>query len=340
MNLQLIKAIAAMTVVLTFGSAHSQADVPPKAINPYFHKEGATIFVSGPLQYWSSGLWNSLWNPKSEGAWAKYKADPNLKVERVVFVNTTSLRPEVTGGEISVNVTMRDMKIDTVVVGRCDLFCSRYFAGGTNRYFAQDLPKGKSFIDIQVPVDYPTQKLEPRFPETQLAIYQRNIPNIGSFKEVMTEALTKGGWNGGLEVPADGDVRFCEDRVSEKGCKTYSGVSALSMGFITSAERMQIDIPKGFGDPIATRFAEINDAKAVPLRGDPEKFAASYQKFLASPLTYGRAFAISESQESGAFGWANGTNAAGNHAQRAINSCQEKAKSVCRLYAVDDKVVW
>lgn len=341
MKIQALKNVATFTAIFIVGNVFAQMnDAPPPAVNPYFTRVGTTIFVSGPLQEWASDLRNALPNPLMEAPWKKYTNDPTLKVERVVFFHTTSLRPEVAGGEIYISERMRTLKIDTVVMGRCDLFCSRYFSGGVQRQFAQELPVQKSFIDIQVPVDYRTQKLETRFPDTQLAVYQRNIPNIGSFKEVMVEGLTKGGWNGGLEIPAEGDVRFCEDRSPEKGCKTYVGVTALSMGFVTSQERVQIDIPKGFGDPKPTGFADINDTKTIPSHANPEVLLSHYQKFLERPVSHGRAFAISESASGGGFGWASGTNEAGNHVQRAINFCQEKSKSVCRLYAVGDKVVW
>jgi hypothetical protein len=211
--------------------------------------------------------------------------------------------------------------------------------GGVSRQFGPDVADSPTHIDIQVPVDYATQQLETKYPQTQFAIYERTIPGILQHKDVMVEALTQGGWKGGLTILAEGDARFCLDRPSEKGCKTHVGANAFSMGFVTTRERASVDLPPGFGDPKTTAFASLNDEKAVPVRKGKKEIKEAYKEFLERPLIYGRAFALSESED-GEYVSTSGTNAVGNAAHRALKLCQERSKSKCRLYAVDDRVVW
>jgi hypothetical protein len=62
---------------------------------------------------------------------------------------------------------------------------------------------------------------------------------------------------------------------------------------------------------------------AVQLNGEPWKFLCS------------KAFALDP--KSNAFGWAWGGE---RPIARALAGCQRNAKSICRLYAVDQDVVW
>jgi dienelactone hydrolase len=88
-----------------------------------------------------------------------------------------------------------------------------------------------------------------------------------------------------------------------------------------------LDLPK----PPATGFAKVNDIDKVPLFTDQAR--AAYTQWLNQPEP--RAFAIDP--QSKAYGWA----AAGDGPYaRALSNCQRHAKSTCRLYAVDQDVVW
>ncbi len=88
-----------------------------------------------------------------------------------------------------------------------------------------------------------------------------------------------------------------------------------------------LDLPK----PPATGFAKVNDIDKTPLLTDQAR--AAYAQWLNQPEP--RAFAIDP--QSKAYGWA----AIGdNPYARALANCQRSAKSTCRLYAVDQDVVW
>jgi dienelactone hydrolase len=79
--------------------------------------------------------------------------------------------------------------------------------------------------------------------------------------------------------------------------------------------------------PAATSFAKLDEVDKVPLR---EAAKAGYQKFLALPSP--RAFAVNAR---GGYGFSRGDYAVG----RALGNCQRFGQP-CKLYAVDDEVVW
>lgn len=79
--------------------------------------------------------------------------------------------------------------------------------------------------------------------------------------------------------------------------------------------------------PAATGFADINDLSKVPVR---EEHKPGYQQFLALKLP--RAFAVTEK---GGYGSATGDYAVG----RAMGKCLRYGLK-CKLYAVDNDVVW
>jgi dienelactone hydrolase len=82
--------------------------------------------------------------------------------------------------------------------------------------------------------------------------------------------------------------------------------------------------------PPRTDFAGINAVTAVPYIGDRGRDA--YKSFLTKQ--YPRAFAISPG---GRWSWAE---MGDDPLQRALDICNKNNSQICRLYAVDDQVVW
>lgn len=80
--------------------------------------------------------------------------------------------------------------------------------------------------------------------------------------------------------------------------------------------------------PPATQFARMDDVNALPVTGAAGK--ALYERFLAAKKP--RAFAL----RAGHSGFATGNDAK----SRALAYCQRLSGLPCRLYAVDDDVVW
>jgi dienelactone hydrolase len=88
-------------------------------------------------------------------------------------------------------------------------------------------------------------------------------------------------------------------------------------------------VPRSEGAPPATAFAPVEAVDAVPVV--QAKGRDGYRSFLEADVP--RAFAIGGQ---GAWAWRSGPNAA----SEALALCGEHAKTACRLYAVDDAVVW
>jgi dienelactone hydrolase len=82
--------------------------------------------------------------------------------------------------------------------------------------------------------------------------------------------------------------------------------------------------------PPRTDFAPLEQPGAVPYMKDAGQ--KGYATFLTKELP--RAFAIAPS---GAWSWASGGD---DPLRRALDTCNRHAKGGCRLYAVDDAVVW
>lgn len=87
--------------------------------------------------------------------------------------------------------------------------------------------------------------------------------------------------------------------------------------------------PRSENPPPATSFAPFDAVEAVPML--KTKGRDGYRSFLQADVP--RAFAIGGQ---GAWAWRSGADASAE----ALARCAEHAKSACRLYAVDDAVVW
>jgi dienelactone hydrolase len=115
------------------------------------------------------------------------------------------------------------------------------------------------------------------------------------------------------------------------------GHHLLSRGFQTwrpladrFLEKVGFPPPRSNDAPPSTDFARLDDASRLPHVKDEVK-SDGYRKFLAADIP--RAFAISPS---GAWAWRTGVDAP----QQALEGCRKFSKLPCRLYAVDDAVVW
>jgi len=103
-----------------------------------------------------------------------------------------------------------------------------------------------------------------------------------------------------------------------------------SIGMPSKLINKQYQPPIQMPRPQKTNFAEFAEVEKIPGLTDAVKEA--YKIFASKPLP--RAFAISDS---GNFGWEYGGE---DPLAAALNRCEKKAKAKCKLYAVDDFVVW
>lgn len=130
--------------------------------------------------------------------------------------------------------------------------------------------------------------------------------------------------------PSERAVLRCNS-VSREPCRVYAVNGAVIwVRQPTDPEKIAASVPvvHGLPVPLATQFAKLTDVAAVP--GVGETGRALYQEWLTKPFP--RAVAISDK---GAI--ARGYGSKGM--ETAIKNC-EKFNNPCRLYAVDDQVVW
>ena len=168
------------------------------------------------------------------------------------------------------------------------------------------------------------------------AIFWPAIPFIAG------AALVTATGSGGVVKVKEADARetILADCMTERGYKTFKATNSANSTPTPQANPAAPDgSPISFVDPQTgepaprpekTNFAKLDDVNAVPGLSDEKRKV--YRKFLTEPLP--RAFAISES---GSVGWASRGSDSMN---RAIYFCQVYAKQSCRLYAVDNDVVW
>ena len=113
----------------------------------------------------------------------------------------------------------------------------------------------------------------------------------------------------------------------------HSGVGIDMNHWVPLAEKFLADL--GFAksgvipSPSASGFAQIDDAASAPTSKANQN--GLYQKFLDAKSP--RAFAIGKK---GSVGYASGDWAMG----KAIGYCQARRDDVCKIYAVDNEVVW
>lgn len=96
--------------------------------------------------------------------------------------------------------------------------------------------------------------------------------------------------------------------------------------FLTS---VGFTVPASADAPPATDFAKLGDVDKVPVHSDAAR--EKYQRFLQ--LDVPRAYAIGPHGEFGYYSAPDATT-------RALAACAKAAGVACKLYAVDDKVVW
>lgn len=135
------------------------------------------------------------------------------------------------------------------------------------------------------------------------------------------QAFTEGGGRADLHtLPASGIDGHAGIGIDMNAWVPLVEVYLARIGFTTSGMMLR---------PPATHHARIDDVSKLPTSQHNREGA--YKRFLEAKLP--RAFAVGPK---GAAGWATGDWAIG----RALGSCQRRGGDRCRLYAVDDDVVW
>jgi hypothetical protein len=241
----------------------------------------------------------------------------------------------------------RRKSLQTAVSGYCYSSCSRLYLGGKERYFTDDYPSEYTQIGFHGHYDrngdlnaayvaelhlkdwiirYSDGKADPALVERWINIprgtglihfYNPALVNIGGYSTFMCQSTE----------PGHPRIFDCE-RISKTALDL--GV-ATSRTLVHSSDQQQIRqtiLPT----PPPSGYAAITDDTKLP--GIGEAGREQYRRFLAAPAP--RAFAIAPS--GGAWAW--NSSLVPDAAWRALTRCAERAQQQCRLYAVDDIVVW
>ena len=297
-------------------------------------QKGNQLILSGPIEVGDEA-----------GVRAALNANPSVKT--LILRNSP-------GGDVkaayAIGNMVREKQLRTAVSGFCNSGCSRLFLGGIERLFTDDYPADLTHVGFhghyytdgpmkgqlkreaveraglkQWIINHSDGKADPTLVERWI-----NIPVNNGFMHF---------FHPGIAAARKSSTFFCEHGpipgAGIFGCEPI-GKNALELGIITSLNTIpsvdQNELRASFADtPSKTAFASIDDLAKLPVSS--EKARDEYKRFLnAMPP---KAFAIST--EKSAFAWVAGNLEATNI---ALSRCAKRAGSECKLYAVDNVVVW
>jgi hypothetical protein len=234
----------------------------------------------------------------------------------------------------------------TAISGYCYSSCSRMFLGGLSRHFTDDFPPEytdvgfhghydahghlvvQSVQDLALKdwiIKYSDGKADPALVDRWI-----NIPLSTGMIHFRHPQLFKR--NGASTFMCQGNEMTARTGF---GCEPIFK-TAIELGIATSLELVksndQSELRASFPErPKASGFAEIEDVGKVPLATDAGR--REYRRFLAAGLP--RAIALSPGGV--AWAWNSGPFDAAN---LALTRCAQRSSQTCKLYAVDNDVVW
>jgi hypothetical protein len=272
---------------------------------------------------------------------AKKALDANKAITHVVLRNSM-------GGNSWTGYRMgelfRERGLTTVVSGHCVSSCSRLFLGGKTRLFSDDFPASLTYVGFHGHYDFGKLNLEAVKKNDQAAWTKKFTDN-----KVDPKLLHR--WIN-IERRA-GDVRFyppsvatpwkartflCQGSESRRPnlCEKIA-TDAMKQGIVTSTA--MYSSPDGASLPFkmrekqypTTNFAALEDVAKLPLKTASGR--RDYEQFLNAALP--RAFAISRDARTVAWSAYNA-----RAMEVALESCNKKSANPCRLYAVDERIVF
>jgi hypothetical protein len=272
---------------------------------------------------------------------AKKTLDSNPNITHVVMRNSM-------GGNSWTGYRMgelfRERGLTTVVSGHCVSACSRLFLGGKNRLFSDDFPASLTYVGFHGHYEFGKLNLEAVKKNHQAAWTKKFTDN-----KVDPKLLNR--WIN-IERRA-GDVRFYPDVVIARWkAKTFlcQGVEsrrpnlcekistdALKEGIVTSREMYSssdaANLPYKQREKTypTMNFAALEDFAKLPAKSTAAK--RDYELFLNAMLP--RAFVVSRDGRHVA--WS--ANSA-RSVDVALENCNKKSANPCRVYAVDERVVY
>jgi hypothetical protein len=238
----------------------------------------------------------------------------------------------------------RERGVTTVVSGHCVSSCSRLFLGGKQRLFSDDFPQSLTYVGFHGHYDFGKLNVKAVEKNDQVAWTKKYTDN-----KVDPKLLNR--WVN-IERRA-GDVRFYADGVAARWkAKTFlcEGIEsrrpnlcekistdALKEGIVTardvysSPDAATLPFKQRERTYPTTKFAALDDVTKLPAKSASAE--RDYELFLNAALP--RAFAMSRDGRNVA--WS--ANSA-RSVDVALDTCNKKSAGPCRLYAVDERVVF
>ena len=259
------------------------------------------------------------------------------------------------GGDVrtgyAIGDLVREKGLRTAISGYCYSSCSRMFLGGKERVFTDDYPLALTHVGFHG--HYFTDGPQKGQLNTEL------IRRAGLKNWILQHSDGRGDpdlverW---INIPVNiGMIHFFHPRLAQErnvttlfcergpiprigvfGCEAIAK-NALDLGIATSPEMIksndQTELRASYPPvPPKTDFARIDELGKVPLTSG--QGLAEYKRYLeAAPP---KAFAIAPDKSAWAWQQSQGLEAI----DRALVRCAERAGKACRLYAVDNEVVW
>lgn len=236
---------------------------------------------------------------------------------------------------------MRQWKLQAALAALCGLVtgCASVSGGNVQTMAVQvRAPDGKAVTDVDCALSNDKGTWLVRAPGSTSIVRSNKDMQVRCEKAplpagvVSVESGTRGAMYGNILL--GGVVGAVIDH-SSGAAYEYPEIVDVTLGQVVALKWKPA--PASPGEPAATGFASLNDVDALPSGARAKE---AYRTFLVRSKP--RAFALSSA---GHFGWANGNNppdplAPRDPSQRALATCQRAAAVPCKLYAVDDNVVW
>lgn len=191
-------------------------------------------------------------------------------VDTVVFVNSP-------GGDLwaglRVGRMIADKGLKTVIAGSCISACSIMFMGGKERQFSDALRPNLTLIGIHGAHNKDTKQVDPAMQPQIFAFYKQHMGERFN-TEVMNQALYDMEDPGSLlrvfdaQRSANTAPFHCKSsQTARDKCTKFEGKNALSLGIVTSASLVKLELPPAFKQSTAVfgreLGAEINDIPAL-----------------------------------------------------------------------------
>jgi len=267
----------------------------------------------------------------------------NAGITTVILRNSPGGHPQ-TGFRIG--ELIREKGLTTAVSGYCYSSCSRMYLGGVKRIFTDDFPPGATEIGF-----HGHYKKDGSL-DTELMKQTGLRDWIIRFLDGKADAALVDRW---VNIPRNSGLIhfFNPDRVQRAGASMFfcSGPeppaarpfkceaiakTALELGVSTSTDVIQSRDQAEIGNVVPPilrpiGFAQIDEVEKLPVASEAAR--NEYRRFLE--VGAHRAFAVSHDGKWWAWS-ASGVSTAAD----ALRGCAERARGPCRLYAIDEEVVW